>query len=143
MDPFKIVFNRWDRKADQIACAIVTEIERGNISAGEQLPSINRFSISYKVARDTVEKAYGILKKQGLVRSIAGKGYFTVKNKLVNDKAIVIVSSMSGHEEILCNTLIQYLKKELNIDIRLYQHNSSHLQNLLENSRLIYQHSAS
>ncbi|GAB3416487.1 winged helix-turn-helix domain-containing protein [Niabella aquatica] len=142
MDHFKIVFNKWDKKADQIAWAIATEIEKGNISAGEQLPSINKFSISYKVARDTVEKAYGILKNQGLIRSIAGKGYFAVKNKLTARKAIVIVSSMNEHEEILCHALIQYLKTETNIDVRMYYY-SNHLQDLLENNRLIYRHSAS
>ncbi|MGC4232893.1 MAG: winged helix-turn-helix domain-containing protein [Niabella sp.] len=140
MDHFKIVFSKMEKKTDQIASAIKLAIDNGCIPAGEQLPSINKFSVSYKVARDTVEKAYGILKKQGIIKSIPGKGYFVGNGKFTSDKVVVIVSNIPIYEKILYNALVQYLGDIVNIDIRLYHQDVNLLKNLIENSQLINRH---
>jgi len=60
----------------QIETALKRDTESGVIPNGYQLPSINLFSEKYKVVRDTVEKAYKLLKLSGNIHSAAGKGYY-------------------------------------------------------------------
>lgn len=71
--------NNWRlTKVEQIAQAIKSDIKKGLLKKDHQLPSINKFSRQYLVARDTVEKAYQILKNEGYVSSVKGKGYFVI-----------------------------------------------------------------
>ena len=51
----------------QIADCFISNISNGSIKKNEQLPSINMFSKKYKVSRDTVEKAYKVLKVKNVV----------------------------------------------------------------------------
>lgn len=51
-------------------------IERGNISAGEQLPSIRQLAESLQVSRNTTLMAYDQLVAEGYIRGEGRKGYF-------------------------------------------------------------------
>jgi len=44
----------------------------------EKIPSINNFSKELRLSRDTVEKAYKVLKERKIVSSFPGKGYYEV-----------------------------------------------------------------
>ncbi|AWC33244.1 PLP-dependent aminotransferase family protein [Bacillus cytotoxicus] len=51
-------------------------IERGDISAGEQLPSIRQLAESLQVSRNTTLMAYDQLVAEGYIRGEGRKGYF-------------------------------------------------------------------
>jgi DNA-binding transcriptional regulator YhcF (GntR family) len=59
-------------KYKQIVESISELIQSGNIKYGQKLPSINQVSFDYYISRDTVEKAYAILKESGVIESING-----------------------------------------------------------------------
>ena len=63
-------------KYKQIIDSIIHNISIGKLSMDQKIPSINRFSEEFYLSRDTVEKAYSILKKRGIISSIRGKGYY-------------------------------------------------------------------
>lgn len=137
MDQFKIVFNKIEKKADQIALVIKQQFECGSISPGDQLPSINNFSVYNKVARDTVEKAYNLLKKQGIIISVPGKGYFIANNKIPAEKQLIAVFDMDCQENISCNALVQYLQKTTNMNIQLYYYEANRINELIKNGNRI------
>ena len=70
----------------QIAQSIGKQIEKGVLKKDFLLPSINIFSDEHAVARDTVERAYKELKKQGYITSVSGKGFYVVgkRNQIKN-----------------------------------------------------------
>jgi GntR family transcriptional regulator len=56
-------------------------ILRGKIAAGEltrRIPSVKTLSQEYEVAQGTAERALAVLRSEGLIRSVMGRGAFVV-----------------------------------------------------------------
>jgi len=62
----------------QLAAILRGQIERGELAPRRPLPSINRLAQQYEVARGTVEKAIQVLRDEGLVRTVIGRGVYVV-----------------------------------------------------------------
>ncbi len=71
MDPYSST-----SKYLQIVNAVLKEIEKGNIKAGDNMPSINELSIELDIARDTVERGYKKLRQMGVIAAVPRRGYF-------------------------------------------------------------------
>lgn len=63
----------------QIANDLRARIADGTIPVGRRIPSIMALEEQYGVARDTLRKATGVLKAEGLVETVSGLGIFVVK----------------------------------------------------------------
>lgn len=111
-------------KYKQIAQSIVENIEAGNIKPGFQLPSITQLSIDYLVSRDTVEKAYKMLKDQGIIESVKGKGFYVLvsspKSKL---RVFVLFNKLSSYKKVIYNTLAYELRDKANLELFVYHCN--------------------
>ena len=57
-------------KYQQVVDTIVSDIELGIVKVGDKIPSINETSEEYYLSRDTVEKAYKILRKRGIITAV-------------------------------------------------------------------------
>ncbi len=62
---YEQIVNQWKN-------AIVT----GELRAGEALPSIRKLASDLQVSVITTKRAYEELEKEGLIRSVAGKGFY-------------------------------------------------------------------
>ena len=78
-------------KYKQIVDSIIFNISIGNLKIDQKIPSINRFSEDFYISRDTVEKAYNILKEREIISSIKGKGYYITGTKLVSKLNILFL----------------------------------------------------
>ena len=70
-----------DRRRDravykQVADALRDEIRSGQLSAGEPLPSETQLTARYRVSRNSVRSALGLLRVEGLVVTEQGRGSF-------------------------------------------------------------------
>ena len=63
-------------KLQQLVHAISEAINTGRLKEGDSLPSVNQLSSESGFSRDTVFKAYNILKKSNMVESAPQKGYY-------------------------------------------------------------------
>jgi DNA-binding transcriptional regulator YhcF (GntR family) len=72
------IINRNDKRPlfKQIAENFILDIEKEVLKKDTPLPSINDYHFQYSVGRDTIEKSYKELKKQGYVISVPSKGYY-------------------------------------------------------------------
>ncbi|MBQ7066321.1 MAG: GntR family transcriptional regulator [Lachnospiraceae bacterium] len=61
---------------EQIVNQLKNEIVTGNLTAGEALPSIRALASELEVSVITTKRAYEELEKEGLIRSVAGKGFY-------------------------------------------------------------------
>lgn len=77
----------------QIVNLIISDIENGIFKEGELIPSINETSSDFYISRDTVEKAYRILKEMGVICSVRGKGYFVAQRQGKCEKKVLIISN--------------------------------------------------
>lgn len=62
----------YEQIVNQLKNAIVT----GEVRAGEALPSIRKLASDLQVSVITTKRAYEELEKEGLIRSVAGKGFY-------------------------------------------------------------------
>lgn len=61
---------------EQIVCQIKTLLSSGRIKPGDALPSIRALAADLQISVITTKKAYEVLEAEGLIRSVAGKGFY-------------------------------------------------------------------
>lgn len=61
---------------EQIMLQIKSKIVEGKLKVNEQLPSIRALAAQLQISVITTKKAYEELEKEGLIHSVAGRGFF-------------------------------------------------------------------
>lgn len=103
----------------------------GAYSVDNALPSINQLSLSYKVSRDTVFKAFIDLKERGIIDSTPGKGYYVV-NKQQN--ILLLLDEYSPFKNTLYNGFIKRLPARYKVDLWFHQYNEQLFNTILRQS---------
>lgn len=126
-------------KYQQLANSIIKAIEDGKLQVNDVLPSINELSFEFEICRDTAEKGYKYLKKQGIIGSIPGKGYF-IKNIDVDrtTKIFLMFNKLSPHKKIIYDHFAGTLGGSAAIDFYIYNNDLALFKKLLENSKTDY-----
>jgi GntR family transcriptional regulator len=62
----------------QLAAILRDMITSGKIGPNQPLPAIKTLAQEYEVAKGTAEKALGVLRADGLVRTVPGRGIYVV-----------------------------------------------------------------
>ena len=126
-------------KYQQLANSIIKGIEDGKLQTDDVLPSINEVSFEFEICRDTVEKGYKYLKKQGIIGSIPGKGYF-IKSVEVNKtiKIFLMFNKLSPHKKIIYDSFVNTLGDSATIDFYIYNNDLGLFKKLLQNSKTDY-----
>jgi DNA-binding GntR family transcriptional regulator len=65
----------------QVYNLLLARIDRGDIPAGRPIPSKATLSQELGVAGNTVEKAVRLLKDEGVVRGVPGRGVYVVRRE--------------------------------------------------------------
>lgn len=65
---------------EQIVNQLKNEIVTGELTPGEALPSIRMLAADLSVSVITTKRAYEELEKEGLIRSVAGKGFYVCES---------------------------------------------------------------
>ncbi len=63
----------------QLAALLRARIESGEFT--RRMPSLKSVEQEYGVAHGTTEKAFAVLRTEGIIRSVIGRGYFVVQRK--------------------------------------------------------------
>jgi len=126
-------------KYRQIVDSIIYNISIGNLAMEEKIPSINNFSEEFYLSRDTVEKAYNILKERKIITSIRGKGNYVSRTKLLSKKNILfLVNKLSSYKLAIFNSFINAFGTSAHIDLHIYHCEESLFLNLLEKYKSAY-----
>ena len=65
---------------EQIVNQLKNEIVTGELTPGEALPSIRMLAADLSVSVITTKRAYEELENEGLIRSVAGKGFYVCES---------------------------------------------------------------
>ena len=65
---------------EQIVNQLKNEIVTGELTPGEALPFIRMLAADLSVSVITTKRAYEELEKEGLIRSVAGKGFYVCES---------------------------------------------------------------
>lgn len=123
-------------KYKQLIKSIIENIEFGHLQYGQKLPSINQLSFDYYLSRDTVEKAYKELKRQEIIKSVKGKGFYVTNSAPVSKINILLLfNKISAYKEEIYNAFALELGSQARIDFYIY-HNDYEIFERIINERL-------
>jgi DNA-binding LacI/PurR family transcriptional regulator len=128
-------------KYRQIVNSIITDIERGVLSIGQRIPSINEISEEYYLSRDTVEKAYNVLKEKQIIVSAKGKGYYVARHVLPSKiNVLVLLNKLSSYKLRIFNSLVNSLGNNAKVDLTIYHCDPKIFLTALEENMGRYDH---
>lgn len=126
-------------KYQQIVDSVIDNISKGNFNIDQKIPSINRFSEEFYLSRDTVEKAYSILKERNIIISIRGKGFYISRTKLISKVNILfLVNKLSNYKLRTYNHFIERIGANSHTDLHVYHCNETLFLNLFEKNKSAY-----
>ena len=126
-------------KYQQIVDSIIHNISVGNLEMDQKIPSINLLSEEFYLSRDTVEKAYSILKQRSVISAIKGKGYYVARTKLISKVNILfLVNKLSTYKMRIYNSFINSLGPNSHTDLHIYHCDESLFLNLLNKYKSAY-----
>ncbi|MRI02416.1 GntR family transcriptional regulator [Kriegella sp. EG-1] len=126
-------------KYKQIVDAIIQNISNGNLNMDDKIPSINLFSEEYLLSRDTVEKAYNILKDRKVIISMRGKGYYIARTKLISKINILFLANkLSSYKMRIYNSFINSISGAAHTDLHIYHCEEDLFLNLLDRNKGAY-----
>ena len=84
----------YEQIVNQLKNAIIT----GELKAGEALPSIRGLAGELQVSVITTKRAYEELEQEGLIRSVAGKGFYVCEynTDYLREKQLMMFESRFG-----------------------------------------------
>lgn len=126
-------------KYQQIVNSIIEDIENGYLAIGEKIPSINEISEEYYLSRDTVEKAYNLLKEKKIILSVKGKGYYVARNISTSQiKILFLLNKLSNYKLKIYNSFINSLSGCAHVDLNIYHCDPKLLLNILDENMGAY-----
>ncbi|REA62514.1 GntR family transcriptional regulator [Dyadobacter luteus] len=132
---FDIEFKESAPKYMQIIKSLLLAISKGKLKRGDKIPSINQLSEEYLLSRDTVEKAYKHLIKDGVLVSARGKGYFINRVDIENTTRILLVfNKISNYKKQIYNAFVDSMGPNVNVDLHIHHSNVNIFRNLIQNS---------
>ncbi|GAA3619205.1 GntR family transcriptional regulator [Flavivirga jejuensis] len=129
---FKVNHNSDTPKYQQLIDAINYSITNNEFSIGDALPSVNSICKTCQLSRDTVFKAYSILKEQDVIKSVPNKGYY-VAIKIM--KVLLVLDTFKAYKEVLYHSFINNLPKNIITDVQFHHYNFENFKTIINNSK--------
>lgn len=129
--PFNIDESKGQTKLQQLVHSITEAISHGILKVGDPLPSVNQLSSESGFSRDTVFKAYTILKQRNIIESAPQKGYFVANESF---KVFMLLDDFSAFKEQLYQSFRQNLTDSYSVDLLFHHYNPDVFRQLIENS---------
>lgn len=122
---------------------IVTQFKKmymeGDFTPGEMLPSMNELAESEGISKETVKKAYTILRDNGLLEARQGKGFYVAsdsdRHKL---KVLVLFDKLSFYKQLIFNRMLADIGDRAELTIRLHNQSVELLEYYLDESLDMY-----
>ncbi|MBD0832992.1 GntR family transcriptional regulator [Aestuariibaculum sp. TT11] len=129
---FEFNFNSDIPKYQQLVNAVNDALANNSIGSGDPLPSVNSMVKEYSLSRDTVFKAYSILKENGVIESVPNKGYFVAND---TKKVLLVLDTFKAYKEVLYHAFVNNLPKNIIVDVQFHHYKINNLKTILNNSK--------
>lgn len=118
-------------KYRQIVTSVSDAVSRNLLQKGDELPSVNAMCKANQLSRDTVFKAYSILKDYGIVDSVPNKGYYVAND---TRKVILVLDTFKAYKEVLYHSFINNLPNNIIADVQFHHYNIENFKTIINNS---------
>jgi len=86
------------------------------------------------VARDTIERAYRILKREGYITSVNSKGYFVVGRKEKRIKVLLIFNKLSSYKKIVYDAILETFGQKAKVDLHIHHYDPKSLEEIVDSN---------
>jgi DNA-binding transcriptional regulator YhcF (GntR family) len=118
-------------KFRQLIDSVNNAISEKRLNIGDHLPSVNQVCKDYSLSRDTVFKAYSILKEQGVIDSVPNKGYFIAKEVR---RVFLFLDTFKAYKEVLYDSFTKNLPRNILVDLHFHHYNPEVFRKQIEES---------
>lgn len=118
-------------KYQQLVNSITNGIAEKLLNKGDLLPSVNSICKENKLSKDTVFKAYSILKNQGIIESVPNKGYYVVGE---TRKILLVLDTFKAYKEVLYHSFINNLPENFIVDVQFHHYHLENFKTIINNS---------
>ncbi|MBC8082534.1 MAG: GntR family transcriptional regulator [Hymenobacter sp.] len=118
-------------KYKQIVNSVITDIERGVLRNGAQLPSISEMSEEHYLARATVERSYRELRERGFITSVQGKGYYVEASNTPKLKILLVFNKLSSYKKTTYYAFLKALGDRASVDLQIHHYNACTFQEII------------
>lgn len=128
-------------KYQQLVDTVIADIELGIVKIGDKIPSINETSEEFYLSRDTVVKAYELLRNRGIITAVKGKGFYvssTGKNR--GKRILLLFNKLSDHKKTIFNSLVNTLPENAVVDLQVHHCDPSVLEKIIIENLGKYDH---
>ncbi len=116
----------------QVVNSINVAIRRGKLRKGDQVFSINELSDELFFGRDTVQKAYNILRKNGVLVAVRGKGFYINRTDVSTPYRILLLfNKISNYKKQIYNSFVETMGNKASVDIQIHHSNARVFEGLL------------
>jgi DNA-binding transcriptional regulator YhcF (GntR family) len=123
----------------QIIESIIQNISRGHFKIGDKIPSIGKLSTEFYVSKDTVERAYKVLKKRNVIVSVQGKGTYIADTQIISKPKIVFfVNKLSTYKMKIYNSFLKKMGDSAQVDLHSFHCDESLFLDLMTRHKDAY-----
>jgi len=118
-------------KLQQLIHAVTEAISLGVLKEGDFLPSVNQLNKDSGISRDTIFKAYSILKQRSIISATPTKGYFVASESY---RVFVLLDDFSAFKEQFYKSFRANLPDNYSVDLLFHHYNPEVFNQLILNS---------
>ena len=118
-------------KYQQIVNGINNAIAEHLLNKGDALPSVNSLCQNNQLSRDTVFKAYSVLKDQKIIESVPNKGYYVLGE---TRKVLLVLDTFKAYKEVLYHSFVNNLPDNIITDVQFHHYNIDNFKTIINNS---------
>lgn len=104
----------------QLVQSVLYLINKGEYKEGNFLPSMNDLASELDISKETVKKAYCILRNEGVIESAQGKGFFVTNRENTKIKLLLLFDKLSTYKQIIYSSFASQIGDHSEITIRLH-----------------------
>ena len=117
----------------QIVGQVEELVRNGEYPEGYLLPSMNELSSLLDISKETVKKAYSILRNKGYIDARQGKGFYVAAPGAADKLSILVLfDKLSNYKQVLFNSFADEIGDAAEITIRLHNQNVDLLEYYVE-----------
>lgn len=108
----------------QVISQIEQKIISGEYAPGYQLPSMNELALDLDISKETIKKAYSILRDKGVIEPRQGKGFYV---KGVDEerplRILLLFDKLSSYKQVLFHSFMDKIGPDAEVTIRIHNQN--------------------
>lgn len=116
----------------QLIQVIQLLVSEGTYREGDYIPSMNELAAELGISKETVKKAYAILREKGVIESAHGKGFYVTNNGQEKIKILLLFDKISTYKQVLYSSFISNIGDISEITIRLHNQDIDLFEHFIE-----------